>query len=78
VQYEPRKSYRYNNNLPNLSAKLEITKLNKAENIISGIFWFETYRAITDYDPNDKLYVTEGRFDFTYNQDGSLVEGYSN
>ena len=78
VQYEPRKSYRYNNNLPDLSAKLEITKLNKAENIISGIFRFETYRAITDYDPNDKLYVTEGRFDFTYNQDGSLVEGYSN
>jgi hypothetical protein len=78
VQYESGKGYQYNNNLPDLSAKLEITKLDTIENIISGIFQFEAYRSINNYNPEDKLFVTEGRFDFTYNQDGSRVEGYSN
>ena len=40
--------------------EVNITKLDLANKIISGTFWFE---ATNENDPNDKVSVTEGRFD---------------
>lgn len=73
--------FHYSNNFENLSAELIITKLDTTNNIISGTFFFEGYEhsgTLDDIDYESKIFVTEGRFDFTYNQDGSLEEGYSN
>jgi|GEM_PF-141820 len=73
------KTYRYRSFMTGISSKLKITKLDTTKNIISGIFSFEAYRGTSDdYNPNDKLNVTEGRFDFNYYPDGSYVTGYSN
>ena len=78
IQFDRGESYGYRNTLPNLNAKLEITKLDTVENIISGVFEFEASQDFPVINPEKILYVTEGRFDFRYNQDGSVVEGYSN
>ena len=40
--------------------EVNITKLDRENKIISGTFWFE---ATNENDPNDKVTVTEGRFD---------------
>ena len=71
--YGSLKVYRFHSGLEGLTAGFEITKLDTTLNIISGTFYFDTYRGTQDYDPDDKLYITEGRFDFTYNQDGSPI-----
>jgi len=73
--------YRYLCDLPDLVAKLIITKLNTNENIISGTFALEMYQNIgdiDDYDFETKLVISEGRFDFNYRQDGGYLDGYSN
>lgn len=40
--------------------EVKITKLDLVNRIVSGTFWFE---AINLNDPNDKVSVTDGRFD---------------
>ncbi len=74
--------YSYRSSFPDLTANLEITKLDKTNRIISGTFSFEGYEVLSingdEYVFGEKAYVTDGRFDFTYNEDGSCVEGYSN
>ncbi len=62
------------------TGQLFISKLDKTSRIISGTFDYEAIRWIIsdEYDFNQIAQVTEGRFDFTYNEDGSCVEGYSN
>ena len=62
------------------TGQLSIIKLDKTSRIISGTFDYEAIRWIIsdEYDFNQIAQVTEGRFDFTYNEDGSCVEGYSN
>jgi hypothetical protein len=74
--------YSYRSFFPDLTASLEITKLDKTNRIISGTFSFEEYEVLSingdEYVFGEKAYVTDGRFDFTYNEDGSCVEGYSN
>ena len=73
------KIYRYRSTMTDISSYLKITKLDTNENIISGTFSFEAYRGMPDdYDPNDKLNITKGRFDFNYRQDGGNLDGYSN
>ncbi len=73
------KTYRYRSTMSSISFQLKITKLDTGENIISGIFSFEAYYGMPDdYDPDDKLNVTQGRFDFNYRQDGGNLDGYSN
>jgi hypothetical protein len=81
-QYQPSTMYSYRSYFPDLTAKVEITKLDKANRIISGTFSFEGYEVLSingdEYEFGEKAYVTDGRFDFTYNEDGTCVEGYSN
>jgi len=81
-QYQPSTMYSYRSYFPDLTATLEITKLDKTNRIISGTFSFEGYEVLSingdDYVFGEKAYVTDGRFDFTYNEDGSCLEGYSN
>jgi hypothetical protein len=72
------RSTSYNTTLSNLAANLTVIKLDTIENLITGTFWFESSQRFPEVNSEKKLYVTEGRFDFRYNQDGSLVEGYSN
>ncbi len=74
-----RKTYHYRSFMTGISSKLKIIKLDTTKNIISGNFSFEAYwGTLDDYDPDDKIDVTEGRFDFNYRQDGGYVTGYSN
>ncbi|MBC7557338.1 MAG: hypothetical protein H7195_10295, partial [Chryseobacterium sp.] len=40
--------------------EVNITKLDRVNKIISGTFWFE---ATNENNPNDKVSVTDGRFD---------------
>jgi len=73
--------YRYFSDLPDLSAELIITKLDTSENIISGTFAFEMYQNIgdvDDYDFENKLIISEGRFDFVYCPQGETIKGYTN
>ncbi len=83
IDYNPEKngrgeSYSYNSTLSNLAANFSVTKLDTIENLITGTFWFESSQRFPEVNSEKKLYVTEGRFDFLYNQDGSLVDGYHN
>jgi hypothetical protein len=60
-------------------SKFEITKLDTVNNIISGTFDFTAFYGIPDeFDPDDKLLITKGRFDFNYRQDGGTIRGFSN
>lgn len=73
------KTYRYRSTMTGISGILEITTLDKTNNIISGVFEFEAYRGTTDdYNPDDKINITKGRFDFNYCPDGGTIEGYTN
>ena len=76
-----REIYRYFSDLPDLSAELIITKLDTSENIISGTFAFEMYQNVgdvDDYDFENKLIISEGRFDFVYCPQGETIKGYTN
>jgi hypothetical protein len=71
--------YRYDRRMNDISSNIVITKLDTIANIISGSFNFEAFRGIhEDYDPDDILLITEGRFDFNYRQDGGYIRGFSN
>ena len=60
--------YRYRPYLEGLSASVEITRLDTNNRIISGIFAFEAYEEIDtdEFNQNEKIYVTNGVFDFKY------------
>jgi len=75
ISYE----YHYSHEIfPELSGRIEITKLDTVNNIISGRFSFEGYHINNsgEYDSSKKSYVTDGRFDIKYNEDGSYVLQY--
>ena len=74
-----RKIYRYERGMVDISSSIIITKLDTIANIISGSFDFEAFRGMPDdYNPNDNLIITEGRFDFNYRQDGGTIRGFTN
>jgi hypothetical protein len=73
--------YRYQSDLPDLSAKVIIANLDTINNIISGTFDLEMYQnvgGVDDWDFDNKLVITNSRFDFNYRQDGGNLDGYSN
>ena len=73
--------YAFSAETTNLIVELIITKLDKENKIISGTFFFEGYQTGgINYDSTslNKVIVSNGRFDFSYNPDGSCIEGYSN
>lgn len=69
--------YSYNSEYPELRTEFKITKLDKNNHIISGIFRFEGIQVGGEnFDSLNvkKVEVTDGRFDFVY----PYQEGYSN
>ncbi|MEW5844959.1 MAG: hypothetical protein AB1777_01700 [Bacteroidota bacterium] len=71
----PDKEYYYTQNI---SGQLNITKLDKQNNIISGIFNFDgvLFLGLGEWDYSQLAKVTDGRFDIGYNEDGSCILEY--
>jgi len=71
----PDKEYYY---MQDISGQLNITKLDKQKNIISGTFSFDgvLFLGLEEWDYSQLSKITDGRFDIGYNEDGSCILEY--
>ena len=65
--YTNNNNYASNYNMASDSDFIEITRIDTSKNIISGLFQFSVYLN-NSTNPNDKIEITEGRFDLKYSQ----------